>query len=427
MKKRIVITGLGICAPNATDVQSFQQAMLEGVSGIRRQEDLASLGFRCQVGGKPYITENILNLYFTSIEIKHFKSTGLLYGSIAGIQAWKNAGLPALTGESPDWDSGIVFGTSILGVDKFRESVLQIDRGEVRRLGSATVPQTMASGVSAFLAGKLGCGNQVTSNSAACSTGTEAVILGAERIRAGRAKRMLVGSCSDSGPYIWGGFDAMRIVPAAYNERPGEASRPLSASASGFVPSSGAGALLLESLDSALERNATIYGEYLGGAVNCGGQRNGGSMTASNDEAVQRCISEALMDAGVAPEAVDAINGHLTATTKDPVEVDNWCQALGRSGSDFPYINSFKDVLGHGLAASGSMECVAAILQLSTGVLFGNRNAEDLHPEVAKRIDPGKVPVLNVDLAPEIIAKASLGFGDVNACVIFRNYNPHKT
>ena len=156
---------------------------------------------------------------------------------------------------------------------------------------------------------------------------------------------MLVGSCSDSGPYVWGGFDALRVLARNSNEFPEKASRPFSGSATGFVPGSGAGALVLESLESALERKATIYAEVLGGAVNSGGQRNGGSMTAPNNQGVQRCIAMALNEAGVSATEVDAINGHLTATSKDPVEIKNWSEALDRKGSDFPYINSFKGIL----------------------------------------------------------------------------------
>jgi 3-oxoacyl-(acyl-carrier-protein) synthase len=424
MNRRVVITGLGICAPNATDLSAFERAMFEGVSGIRRMPVLQELGFRCQVAGVPEISEETLNEYFTRIELKGLACTGLIYGTIAGMQAWKIAGLPIPEGEEPNWDSGVIFGTSILGVDKFRESIRQVDAGQVRRLGSTSVPQTMASGISAFLGGKLGCGNQVSTNSSACSTGTEAILMAYERIKGGRATRMLAGSCSDSGPYIWGGFDAMRVVPSCYNETPEWASRPMSATAAGFVPSSGAGALLLETLESARSRNAPIFAEVLGGAVNCGGQRNGGSMTASNGSAVRKCIRDALSDAGVAPEAVDVVNGHLTATAGDPAEIRNWCSALGRKGADFPYINSFKDVLGHGLAASGSMECVAAILQFRNDQIIGNRNAADLHPEIAGLIHPDCVPQENLAHRPQIIAKASLGFGDVNACVIFKRFNP---
>ena len=97
---------------------------------------------------------------------------------------------------------------------------------------------------------------------------------------------------------------------------------------------------------------------------------------------------------------------------------------MGRKGADFPYINSFKDVLGHGLAASGSMECVAAILQFRNNQVIGNRNAADLHPEIETLIPRDCVPVENLAHRPEVIAKASLGFGDVNTCIIFKRFNP---
>lgn len=418
------MTGMGICAPNGCDLTRFGQAMALGVSGIRRLPELERLGFRCQVAGQPELSEDLINKYFNKTELKSLNSTGLTYGVIAGIQAWSDAGLEVPAPEAPDWDSGIVFGTGLLGSDKFRESILLVDQGQVRRVGSTAVSQTMASGVSALLGGKLGCGNQVTANSSACSTGTEAVMMGLERIRQGRAERMLAGSTSDCGPYVWSGFDSMRIVPSGYNDQPERASRPLSASAAGFVPSGGAGALLLESLDSARRRKARIYAEVLGGSVNSGGHRNGGSMTAANSEGVRRCIRGALADAGIGPGQVDLINGHLTATGADPAEIRNWVEALGRQGAEFPYINSFKDVLGHGLAASGSMEMVAALLQFGARLVYGNRNAEDLHPEIAKLIHPDRVPGHNLDYAPQYLAKASFGFGDVNACIIFKRFNP---
>lgn len=418
---RVVVTGLGVCAPNGVGLETFENSLSKGISGIRFHEQLESLNFSCQIAGKPDIDAIDLNNYFTKVQLKGLQASGLIYGVIAGKDAWKDAGLLE-TGDEVDWDSGIVFGTGILGVDKFREAIYKVDEGNVRRLGSTAVIQTMASGISAFLGGSLGLGNQVTTNSSACTTGTEAVLMGYERIAQGKAIRMLVGSCSDSGPYVWGGFDAMRILPAKFNSNPKAASRPMSASASGFVPGSGAGALVLESLDSALERNAPIYAEVLGGAANSGGQRSGGSMTAANPKGVQRCIQEALKNGHVSPNELDAINGHLTATTKDPDEIKNWSKALGLSGSDFPYINSFKGHFGHCLAASGSIECIGTVLQFKNEKLYGTLNCEDIHPEILKWAARNKIVTQNLEFAPKTSAKASFGFGDVNCCVIFRQY-----
>lgn len=420
MKKRIVITGLGVAAPNGVGIPAFTHALQNGTSGIRHDKQLEELQFSCQIAGQPEISEELKSQYFTELELRGFNSTGILYGVIAGIEAWKNAGLPL--NESPDWDSGAIFGSGTSGIDKFRESIYKIDDLQTRRLGSTVVAQTMSSGVSAYLGGKLGLGNQVTTNSSACTTGTEAILMAYDRIQSGQAKRILAGSTSDSGPYIWAGFDALRVCSSKYNDNPEEGSRPMSASASGFVPGSGAGALVIEDLESALERNAVIYAEILGGNVNSGGQRDGGSMTAPNSTAVQKCITNAVKNAGITAHEIDAINGHLTATTKDSLEIENWTKALERNGADFPYINSLKSLTGHCLSASGSIESVATVLQLHESFLFGNRNCADLHPEIAALIDPSKVLLETIKTHPKIIAKASFGFGDVNACIVFKKF-----
>ena len=423
MSSRVVITGMGICAPNGINLEEFGDNLSKGISGLRFLPELEELNFGCQVAGYPKITSNYIDKYFTSLQQRGLKASGLIYGVIAGIDAWSDAGFKRDDDSDPDWDSGIIFGTGILGVDKFREAIYLVDQGQTRRLGSTSVVQTMASGISAYLGGMLGCGNQVTTNSSACSTGTEALMMAYDRIQLGKVKRVLVGSCSDSGPYVWGGFDAMRILPRNFNDKPEASSRPMSASASGFIPGSGAGALVVESLDSAKQRGAMIYAELLGGSVNSGGQRKGGSLTAPNSDSVQRCIREAVKNSNIQAKDIDSINGHLTATVKDPVEIRNWSEALKLKGTDFPYINSFKSTIGHGLAAAGSIESVGTVLQLVRGEIFRNINCEDLHQEIEKIVDPLKVPLETVEKSPQIIAKASFGFGDVNACVIFRAYN----
>lgn len=422
MSNRVVITGLGVVSPNGVGIDAFSNAIKNGESGIRFQQELADLNFSCCIAGAPQISEEKKLAYLTPLQLRGFNSSGILYGCIAGIDAWKDAGFTVSSDSELDFDTGIIFGTGTSGVDKFREAIYKLDDLQVKRLGSTVVVQTMASGISAFLGGILGLGNQVTTNSSACSTGTESILMGYERIKNGQAKRMLVGSCSDAGPYLWGGFDAMRVMTYKFNSSPEQGSRPMSATASGFVPGAGAGALVLESLESALERNADIYAEVLGGHVNSGGQRLGGSMTAPNSTAVQECIRQAIDNANISPMDIDVINGHLTATIKDPVEIDNWTKALGRSGDDFPLINSLKSMVGHCLAAAGSVESVATILQLKDQFVFPNINCEDLHPEITAKISEAKIVRQSYNTDLNIAAKASFGFGDVNACIIFKRY-----
>ena len=419
---RVVITGMGVVAPNGVGLEAFTKAIKSGTSGITFHQNMKDGNFSCCIGGIPSISEEKKLEYLTPLQLRGFNSSGILYGCIAGIDAWKDAGFSVDNTSELDYDTGTVFGTGTSGVDKFREAIYLLDDGQVKRLGSTVVVQTMASGVSAFLGGILGLGNQVTTNSSACTTGTEAILMGYERIQSGKAKRMVVGSCSDDGVYIWGGFDAMRVMTYKHNETPKEGSRPMSATASGFVPGSGAGALVLESLESALERNAAIYAEVLGGHVNSGGQRDGGTLTAPNAEAVQRCIMEAVKNAGIEAKDIDTINGHLTATSKDSLEIENWTKALQRSGKDFPPINSLKSMVGHCLSAAGSIESVATVLQLKEQFLFPNINCDDLHPEILALISENSIPKKMIEKKLKIAAKASFGFGDVNACIIFKRY-----
>jgi 3-oxoacyl-(acyl-carrier-protein) synthase len=418
---RVVITGMGVVAPNASDIAGFQLALQKGLSGIRYQPDLEQLQFSCRIAGKPILDDSLIAQYFDPLELRNFNSSSILYGVIAGMQAWKDAGLK-IPEDKPDWNSGTIFGNGSSGVDKFRESIYKIDEGQTRKLGSTAVAQTMTSGVSAFLGGKLGLGNQVTTNASACTTGTESLLMCYERIRSGQAERMLAGSASDSGPYIWAGFDAMKVITSKHNEAPEKGSRPMSASASGFVPGSGAGALVLESLDSAIKRDAKIYAEVLGGNINSGGQRGSGTMTAPNSEAVQHCIKAAIKNAEINAGDIDVINGHLTATAKDALEVQNWSEALQRQGEDFPYIQAVKSHIGHCLSAAGSIECIAAVLQLKNDFLFPNLNCEDIHPDIDTLIASSRIPREVKQSVINVVAKASFGFGDVNACIIFKKY-----
>jgi 3-oxoacyl-(acyl-carrier-protein) synthase len=420
MRKRVVITGLGVVASNGVGTEAFKNAIMEGRSGIEYYPHLKELGFSCCIGGIPTISDELKKKYLSDLQLRNFNSNGILYGCIAGMDAWKDAGLK-ITDEI-DYNSGTIYGAGTSSVDKFRESIYKIDDHKVKRLGSTAVAQTMASGVSAYLGGILGLGNQVTTNSSACTTGTEAIMMGYNRIVTGQADRMLVGSCSDDGAYIWGGFDAIKVLTYKHNDNPTQGSRPMSATASGFVPGGGAGALLIESLDSAIQRKATIYGEIIGGHINSGGQRNGGTMTAPNNEAVRQCITRAMDHAGIKPEDIDTINGHLTATKNDHMEIKNWLDALGLEAQDFPPINSLKSMIGHCLAAAGSIECVACVLQLHNDFIFPNINCEDVSEEIKNLIPIEKIPQKLINKKLTIIAKSSFGFGDVNGCVIFKKY-----
>jgi 3-oxoacyl-(acyl-carrier-protein) synthase len=424
MKRRVVVTGVGVVAPNGIGVEAFTRALREGRSGIRAVPRLRELGFGCQVAGVPEGADARVDERFDEDDRLAMNSNHR-YACLAALEAWESAGLrrPERGDDAVDWDAGAILGTGIGGMDTIGERVVPYtDGGKLRRLGSTAVEQVMASGISARVGGLLALGNQVTTNSSACSTGTEAVAEGLARIRGGRAERMLCGGSEGASPYIWAGFDAMRVLTRASNDVPERASRPMSASAAGFVPAAGAGVLLLESLHSALARGAPILAEVLGAAVNCGGHRGGGSMTAPNPEGVRRCIAAALDDAETAPQKVDVINGHLTATGADPREVRAWAAALGRTPETLPTITATKSLIGHALGAAGGIECAASVLMLQGGFLHAAANCEDVHPEIAPFA--AAIPMATTPLGERrVLVKAGFGFGDVNACVVFAKWD----
>ncbi len=413
---------MGVVAPNGHGLDNFEQALREGRSGIQFIPRLKELNFSCQIGGMPERFDDIRKSYFDHEKLMSLNDN-IGYISVSAVDAWRDAGFDwSDENDQVDWDTGAILGCGIGGMDTIAEKVVpMVNEGKVRRMGSRIVEQVMNSGTSARVGGLLALGNQTTSNSAACSTGTEAIVDAMWRIRTGQAKRMLAGGSEGASPYIWAGFDSMRVIARKFNDQPEQASRPMSASANGFVPGAGGAVLVLEDLETALDRGAKIYAEILGGIVNSGGQRNGGSMTAPNPEGVQRCIKGAVADAGISSDEIDAINGHLTATFADPYEISNWSRALNRGPEDFPYTNSTKSMIGHCLGAAGAIESVAVVLQLHKGFLHPSVNCEDVHPEIEAFAD--KIPHKVMEY-PElkIMVKACFGFGDVNSCLIFKKW-----
>ncbi|MDH5657549.1 MAG: beta-ketoacyl-[acyl-carrier-protein] synthase family protein, partial [Spirochaetia bacterium] len=345
MNRRVVVTGLGVIAPNGNGLKEFEAALRAGKSGIRFQPRQEEAKFGCQVGGIPQDYDKLTKDYFTEEDL-YAMNEAMIYSGMVAMDAWKDAGfdIPDPEDDNVNWDAGAIIGTGLPGVDTLSTVIPKVDAGRTRRMGSTIVEQTMASSVTAKVTGFLALGNQVTTNSSACSTGTEAIIMGYQRIRSGLADRMICGGVESSAIYVWGSFDSMKVLNVEHNHEPEKASRPMSASTAGFIPGSGGGVLLLESLESAEKRGARIYAEVLGGDVNSGGHRLGGSMTAPNATGVQNCIKLALKDADLDPARVDAINGHLTGTFSDPYEINNWSLALGRGPENFPYINSTKSL-----------------------------------------------------------------------------------
>ena len=421
---RVVITGMGVVAPNAHGLESFAKALKLGVSGVDVDPRLARLKFSCQVSATPKNLDQLFADYFDSYQLSQMNECISIAG-VAALDAMQDAGILHRSSSADHFDikTGAVIGTGIGYLETFGFGMVpQIISGDVRRLGSTAAGKVMVSAISAHLGGLLGLGGPVFTTSCACATGTDALILAAEKIRLGVCDRMLAGGAEGSGPMNWAGLESLRVLSNKHNDRPENASRPMSASSSGLVPGSGAGVLVLENLESARDRGAHIYAELLGGATTSGGLRNGGTMTAPSPEGVQRCIKSALSQSGISHRDIDYINGHLTGTVADSLELANWIQSFDIRPDELPFINSTKSLLGHTLGASGTIEVIATLLQMQHNFLHASVNCEDLRPDL-KPFESRIVRelVTNVDIQTAI--SASFGFGDVNSCVALKKWS----
>ena len=425
MSKRVAITGLGVVSSIGTGINNFLHSLKNGISGIKYIEELSSLNFACRIGGMPDTSDSKFLAFIKNNELIEADSS-IQYSVIAGLEAWISAGLniPETNSDKINDNAGAIIGTGAGGVEIFMRKMLPlVSTGNVKKLGSQIIEHWMPSGSAATLSKILALANQTSSNSSACSTGLEAIIMAYDRIKSGKAKIMLAGGSEPYSPYAWGGFDSMRLLCRKYNDTPEQASRPMSISAAGFVPSAGAGILILEDYEHAKKRKAKIYAEIIGGEINSGGQRQGGTMTSPNPQQVINCISKTLEEANVSGNDIDLISGHLTGTMADSIEIKNWKTALNLKNK-FPYINATKSLLGHSLGAAGAIETIATILQIQHKFIHPTINCEDLNPEIKSTWNKNKIPIETIeDIEINYAMKASFGFGDVNSCIILKKIN----
>ncbi len=424
MNRQVVVSGIGVVASNGSNLEAFKNALMQGKSGIKYIEALEASGFGCHIGGLAEVPENELPEFFHDHSLQN-TSNFVQLGTLAGVEAWRNAGFEIpKEGDEVDWDTGILLGTSMPGYDVIGGKLVPLtNEAKVRRIGGYAAVNAMGSAPSAFLSSILGTGNVTAGVSSACCSGTDAIVEAYHRIKNGRATRMLAGGSEGFSKYKWAPLDSMRVFNRQMNDRPLEASRPMSASACGFIGASGAGILVLEELESAKARGATILAEVLGGESNSGGQRNGGSLTFPNKEGIHRVLESSIAMAGINKNEIDLINGNLASTKADPIEVQGW-KSIFNDADFFPKIQSTKSMTGHGFGATGGIESVACILQLQHDFIHPTLNCQDLHPQIAEIVPSTSIPhntIMNAGV--KTIIKANFGFGDVNSSVIYRKWD----
>ncbi len=418
-KRRVVITGMGVVSCFGTDVDRFYDQLLAGKSGIGPIESFPCETYPTRFAGA--VRDFDMGNYIDKKQARRVDPF-IRYAMVAGKKALEKGDL---IGEKFNQLNksrcGIIIGSGMGGMGMFYTGVETLVKEGFHRISPFFVPYIITNMGGALLAIDLGFTGPNYSISTACATSNNCIVAAAEHIRRGEADLMLCGGAEASlNPIGVSGFIAMKAL-SERNEDSQKASRPWDKKRDGFVMGEGAGVLMLESLEHALARNAPIYGEYLGGSVNCDAYH----ITSPREDGtgVEQCMRLALEDAGIPKEQINYINAHATSTSAgDLCELRGIKNVFGDHIKNIS-INATKSMTGHCLGAAGGIEAIATLKAIETGMLHPSINIEEPE-EILEGID--YVP--NVAKPKKITAafSNSFGFGGHNSTIILAPYHGDK-
>jgi 3-oxoacyl-[acyl-carrier-protein] synthase II len=416
-KKRVVVTGMGIVSCFGTDVDEFYQQLLAGNSGIVPIEEFPCQDFPTRFAG---VVRNFdVGNYLDKKQARRVDPF-IRYTAVAGKKALEHG---KLTGDAlsklDKTRSGVLIGSGMGGMNVFYEGTETLLTKGYKRITPFFVPFIITNMGGALLAIDLGFMGPNYSISTACATSNYCIYSAAQHIMRGEADLMLCGGTeSPINPIGVAGFVACKAL-SERNDDPKKASRPWDKKRDGFVMGEGAGVLLLESLEHALERGAPILAEYLGGGISCDAHH----MTDPRDDGlgVSLCIDAALKEAGIPKEQINYVNAHATSTLAgDLCEVRALKKVFGPHVYNMK-MNATKSMIGHCLGAAGGIEAIATIKAIETGMLHPTINLEEPEEELA-----GIDVVPNAPIPHKVTAglSNSFGFGGHNSALIFAPYQP---
>ncbi|MFW2178166.1 MULTISPECIES: beta-ketoacyl synthase N-terminal-like domain-containing protein [unclassified Moraxella] len=407
--RRVVITGTGLVSCIGNDWQTVSQALLQGQSGLKLNPTYAEKGFKACVSGS--IDEESLDTSAIDRKLKRFLSKASLYAYLSSLQALEQAGL-SIEAIAHNPRIGVVAGSGgastldvVNAVDAMREKGL-------RGVGAMAVPKTMASTVSASLATGLQIGGISYSIASACATSTHCVGNAMELIQLGKQDIVLAGGGELEDWTQSCMFDGMGAMSTQYNDTPTQASRPYDSGRDGFVIAGGGGMVVVESLEHAQARGATILAELVG----YGASSDGADMVAPSGVGAVRCMQQALEQANLT--TVDYINTHGTSTPiGDVTELEAIRKAFA-TAEKLPPISSTKSMTGHSLGAVGVQELIYCVMMLNEGFIAPSINIEKMD-EKAQDFD-----VVQTARKAELntIMTNSFGFGGTNACLVIKKF-----
>lgn len=413
-RRRVVITGMGAVTPLGNSVDAMWAAAIAGQSGLGRLTLIDPSNYPCQVGGE--VRDFDPTQYMDRKDARRMARFSQ-FAVAAARQALAHSGLDLGTIDSER--VGAIVGNGGGGLpntDEAMRTMLERGGSKVDPLFIAKMLPNMAAGNVTIHLGLLGYTNTVTT---ACAAGTQAIGDAAEVIRRGTADVMFAGG-AEAGISELGlaAFCAMRALTTGYNDRPSAASRPFDQGRDGFAPAEGSGIVVLEALEHALARGATPYAEVLGYGVSA----DAAYLVAPADDGsgARRAMLRALADAQVAPEEIDYISAHATATDiGDAVETRAIKAVFGERAYGVP-VSAFKSQVGHLLGGAGGVETIVAVQAILHGRIPPTINLDTPDPDCDLDYTPHVARAVEV----RTVLKNSFGFGGQNAVLVLRRYEP---
>jgi len=409
LSRRVVVTGLGVIAPNGNTAGESWQNIIAGKSGIRPITSFDISEFSTRFGGS--IVNFDVAQYISPKEARKMDPF-IHYGMAAAIQAMDDAGIE-VTDENRR-KIGILIGSGIGGLPGIEKGYQAFLDGGPRKISPFFVPSNIINMIAGNLSIKYGIKGPNFALVSACSTGAHCIGLAARMIARGEVDVMLAGGAEHATcPTGIGGFASARAL-STRNDDPEGASRPWDKDRDGFVLSDGAGIMVLEDYDRARARGAAIHAEYIG----FGMSSDAFHMTSPspNGEGAAECMALALEDAGINKDQVGYINAHGTSTPAgDKAETD----AVKGLFRDLAYkipMSSTKSMVGHMLGAAGGVEAIYTVMALRYGVLPPTINMQTPDPEC----DLDYVPNVAREKKVEIAISNSFGFGGTNGTLVFK-------
>ncbi len=393
--RRVVVTGLGIVSCLGNTLDGVAVALRAGTSGLVRVEDYRRRGFGSQVAGVASVDRERP----FARKIERFMGETARFACHAAASAVADAGLAPEDLASPL--AGAVIGSGVGAISSYKAALDIVSERGIERAPAFTVPQTMGSTASACVAHLLGLQGIVYSPSSACTTSALAIGQAMRLIESGAQDIVLAGGAEELFEGMTLAFDAMFALSRGFNETPSRASRPYDRQRDGFVIASGAGVVVLESLERAEARGARIYAQLCG----FGTCTDPGDMVAPRADGIARAIRLAL---GERAEPLDYVNTQAASTpTGDAAEL----QALQDVfGAQVPAFSSTKGLTGHSLGASGAQEAIHTLLMMRDGFVAGTANLDDPDPAL------GTMPIVTCGRTASVRHALSINFGFGGSC-----------